>query len=288
MLRGMKIVISGQSGFIGTKLTAWFTAKGHTVVGVGRADFAKGPYYLASIISGSDFLINLAGAPLVRRWTRSYSKKIWDSRIITTRLLSDAIAGCKQRPKAFISISGIGIYDSEGVHTETENELDEGFIGILCQRWEEEALRSRIHCNTYIIRTGVILGRDGGALPLMSLPFKWFVGGKIGSGNQIISWIHINDFARALELIMGKLPEQNIFNLTSPSPVSNKEFSSILAKTLGRPNLIPVPGFALKLLFGEGATMVLNGQYAIPKNLMNEGFIFQFPDLERAMGDLLG
>ncbi len=283
----MNIAISGHTGFIGSHLKDHFTARGHQITGIGREDFKKGTGHLASLISGTDYLINLAGAPIIKRWTRSYSKKLWNSRILTTRALTDAVAEAPERPKAFFSASGVDIYAPEGVHTEENNQYDEDFLGILCQRWEEEALRARIHCPVYIIRTGVILGKDGGALPQMALPFKLFVGGKLGNGKQMTSWLHIQDYLKAVEFLMEKRPKVNIFNFTTPGPVSNAEFSSVLAQTLHRPNLFRVPGFALRLLYGEASVVLLKGHHVLPKNLQDEGFTFHFPDLKSALEDLL-
>ncbi len=283
----MKIGISGHTGFIGTSLKEFFTAQGHEIIGIGREDFKKGTGHLAALISGTDILINLAGAPIIKRWTKSYSKQLWDSRILTTRALTEAIAESPERPKGFFSASGVNIYNDSRIQTEKENQLSDDFLGILCQRWEEEALKARIHCRTYVLRFGVVLGKDGGALPKMSLPFNLFVGGKISTGKQMISWIHINDFVRAIDMLIHTLPDQNVFNFTSPKPVSNAEFSSVLAKTLGRPNLIPVPAFALKLLFGEGAVVLLEGVNVLPENLLTEGFVFRFPEIEATLEDLL-
>lgn len=283
----MNIAISGHTGFIGTKLKEFFTASGHKITGIGREDFAKGSSHLAGLIEGQDVLINLAGAPIVKRWTKSYSKTLWDSRIITTRLLTDAIAETRERPKAFFSSSAIGYYAHGETHTEEKHNVDEGFLGILCQRWEEEALRARIHCNTYIIRTGVVLGKEGGALPRMALPFRLFAGGKIGSGNQVLSWIHMEDFANALQMLMEKMPEVNIFNFTAPNPESNKEFSKQIAQVLSKPNFFTVPPFMLRMIFGEGATTLIHGQTVLPKNLQDLGYKFQFPQLKSALEDLL-
>lgn len=283
----MKIVIAGQTGFIGQNLTTYFLQKGYEVSGIGRKDFERGVSHLASVISGADVLVNLAGAPIIKRWTKSYSKKLWDSRIVTTRQLTDAIAESTERPKAFFSASAVGIYDGQGVHTENKFVFDNDFLGLLCQRWEEESQRARIHTATYNIRIGIVLGKDGGALPQMAMPFKLFVGGKLGNGRQMTSWIHIKDFVKALDFLIMKLPEKNVFNFTAPAPVSNAEFSSVLARKLNRPNLFAVPGFAIKLLFGEGSVALLNGQNVLPENLLIEGFEFEFPELDKALEDLL-
>ncbi len=283
----MKIVISGKTGFIGKNLTSYFSKKGYEVSGIGRTDFEKGISHLATLISGSDVLINLAGAPIIKRWTKSYSKKLWDSRIITTRQLTDAIAVTHEKPKAFFSASAVGIYDRHGINTEEKNTFDNDFLGLLCQKWEEESQRARIHSATYNIRIGIVLGKNGGALPQMALPFKLFVGGKLGNGHQMTSWIHIKDFVKAMDFLIMKLPDKKVFNFTAPFPVSNAEFSSVLARKLNRPNLLAVPGLAIKLLFGEGSVALLNGQNVIPENLLNEGFQFEFPALDKALEDLL-
>jgi uncharacterized protein len=284
----MRIVISGKTGFIGSKITTWFLSRGYEVTAIGRSDFAKGSNHLSGLISGSDFVINLAGAPIIKRWTKSYSKKLWDSRIVTTHLLTDAIGTSNPKPRAFFSASVIGIYAEEGIQTEEQNRYDDDFLGILCQRWEEEALKARILCPVYIMRIGIVLGREGGALPKMALPFKMFVGGKIGSGRQITSWIHIDDFIGALNHIMERLPEESVFNFTAPNPVSNAEFSSVLARTLERPNFFSVPSFALRFLYGDGAVALLNGQHVLPERLLNDGFTFTYPKLDSALHNLLG
>ncbi|MBW6480396.1 MAG: TIGR01777 family oxidoreductase [Bacteroidales bacterium] len=283
----MRIAISGHTGFIGSELTKFFSKKGYEVTGIGRKDFNRGPGHLAQMIESHDFLINLAGAPIIKRWTRKYSRLLWTSRIDTTALLREALAQCQERPGAFFSSSAVGIYSPEGIHTENKNRLDNDFLGLLCLSWEEEASKARVFCPTYIIRTGIILGNSGGALPQMALPFKLFAGGKIGNGKQMISWMHIKDYAEALHMLMQSLPEQEVFNFTAPNPVSNAEFSSVLAKTLHRPNYLPVPPFALKLLFGEGSVALLSGQNVLPENLQKAGYKFQFPEISDALKNLL-
>ncbi len=283
----MRIAITGHTGFIGSELKKYFSEKGYEITGIGRNDFKRGSGHLAGKIEGHDFLINLAGAPIIKRWTRRYSRLLWTSRIETTRQLREAIGTCSNPPKAFFSASGVDIYASGSTHTESNNELSNDFLGLLCQNWEEEALKTRISCPTYIIRTGVILGESGGALPKMSLPFKLFVGGKIGNGKQIISWMHIRDYADALHMLMQTLPEKEIFNFTTPGPVSNAEFSSVLAKALNRPNFFMVPPFALRLLFGRGAVILLTGRKVLPENLQKAGFTFQLPEISGALQNLL-
>jgi uncharacterized protein len=283
----MKIVISGKTGFIGSRMAARFGGAGHTVQGLSREDFKKGEGHLASIISGCDVLINLAGAPIIKKWTRSYCRELWDSRILTTRQLTDAMAACEEKPHTFISASAVGFYANNGIHTEENFIHNEDFLGILCQRWEEEASRARIHCRTYIMRLGIAMGKQGGALPQMVKPFRMYAGGKIGSGEQMISWIHIEDLLRAVEFIFTKRPDRNVFNLTAPHPVSNADLTRIIARTLNKPAVFTMPATALRILYGEGAVTLLEGQHVLPENLQKEGFTFLFPYPEDAMVDLL-
>jgi len=284
----MKIVISGKTGFIGSKLTEYFSAKGYNVTGIARNDLKSGVNHIRRIIDGADVLINLAGAPVAKRWTRSYSRVLWNSRIETTRLISEAIMTSENPPGIFLSASAVGYYSENGTHTEQQNMPSGDFLGILCERWEEEALRARLRTEVKIIRIGVVLAKEGGALPRMAFPFRLFAGGPIGKGSQIISWIHINDLLKAIDHIITKQSVNQVYNFTSPAPVSNLVFSSQLGRVLNRPNYLPVPAFALRLLFGEGAVVLLSGQNAIPESLINEGFQFQFPDINSALTDLLG
>ena len=283
----MRIAIAGHTGFIGSELKTYFNERGYEITGIGRDDFSKGNTHLASMIEGQDFLINLAGAPIIKRWTRRYSRILWRSRIDTTIQLREAIGLCRERPKAFFSSSAVGIYSSEGIHTESENKLDNDFLGLLCQNWEEEALKAKIFCPTYIIRTGIILGKSGGALPQMALPFKLFVGGKIGSGKQIIPWMHINDYAEALNMLINNMPDESVFNFTAPHPVSNAEFSKEMAGVMKRPGFFTVPPFMLKIIFGRGSVVLLSGQNVLPENLQKQGYEFRYPQIKEALADLL-
>lgn len=281
----MNIAITGHTGFIGSKLKSYFEDKGHNITGIGRSDFTNGN--LSTLLNGQDVVINLAGAPILKRWTRSYSREIWNSRITTTHLLVDAFGQLPVKPKIFISASGVNIYNEKGIHAEDSPSLDMNFLGTLCQEWEREALKAKVMINTYIIRLGVVLGRDGGALVQLARPFRLGAGGKIGSGEQMFSWIHISDLISALDMIIEKRPDETVFNMTAPQPVSNATLSTTIAKVLNKPNFLTIPPFALKILYGEGATVILSGQHVIPENLVNSGYVFKFPEIEKALEDLL-
>jgi uncharacterized protein (TIGR01777 family) len=279
--------MSGKSGFIGKNLQEYFNKGGHEVTGISRYDFKQGSAHISSLLENKDVLINLAGAPIIKRWTRKYCRELWNSRIETTKSLVEALSITNEKPEIFISSSAIGIYNDRNVHTEESDDYDNEFLGTLTRRWEEEAMRARLFANTFIIRTGIVLGNNGGALPKMSLPFKLGVGGKIASGKQMISWIHITDFQRAIEWIITNRPEDKIFNMTAPNPANNAEFSKTLGNVLNRPSIIPVPAFALRLLYGQGADTLISGQNVLPENLQKNGFTFHYPTLEPALKDLL-
>lgn len=284
----MKIIITGLTGFVGTELKQYFSAKNYTVTGIGRGDYGMGVQHLAELISGHDVLINLAGAPIIKRWTQKYREELWESRVETTRQLQEALTLCKAPPEVFISASGVNVYTGRGTHTESGTLHGDDFLSSLCLAWEEQAMKAQSISKTYIIRTGVVLGKNGGALPQMVLPFKLFVGGKIGNGQQVLSWIHIADYMDALHKLMQDKPDRQVFNFCSPFPVSNAEFSRQLARALRRPNFFTVPAFVLKLLYGEGAVVILEGQTVLPANLEKEGFTFEYPRMKQALENLLG
>jgi uncharacterized protein len=283
----MKIVISGANGFIGRNLKGVMQRKGWEVIPLTRGDFDKGTGHLARKISGSDVVINLAGAPIVHRWSEDYKRELHDSRIITTQRLVDAMAVSADIPELFISTSAIGIYATEGRHTESEYIPAGNFIGKLCADWEVEAKAAEILTRTVIFRLGIVLADDGGALPKMMLPFKLGVGGKIGSGKQGFSWIHIDDLMAAYFFVIENSAVTGILNLTSPEPCDNLTFTRTIAQLLHRPAFFPVPAFVLKLIYGEGAIAVTGGQVALPGRLLKAGFQYKFPMLESAIKDII-
>ena len=283
----MKIAIAGHTGFIGSELKKYYSSKDHEILQIGREDFAKGKDHLAEILSGADVLINLVGAPVIKRWTKSYMKELWDSRILTTKALVEAIMQASPKPRFFFSHSGVHIYATTGTHTEDSENFDQKFLATLCQRWEQEALHAKYFCQTYVLRVGMILGTNGGALPQLVRPFKLGAGGKIGDGKQMVSWMHINDYLEAIDFILKKAPDEPVFNFTTPDPVSNAVLSKTLAEVLNRPNFFTVPPIALKILYGDGASLILSGQEVIPRNLQALGFSFRFPQIQEALEDLL-
>ena len=304
----MRIVVTGGTGFIGGKLVQELLHRNHTVVLLTR-NLAHRPSHpegkgvlialpwdgrtmgrWASEIDGADAIINLAGEPIAAgRWSKARKTRIEKSRIDATRTIVDAIHRSQQKPKVLISGSAVGYYGNVRSGEATEDgSASNDFLGRLCVRWEEEATKATMDSvRVVLLRTGIVLAGDGGALPRMIMPFKFFAGGPIGSGKQWMPWIHRDDEIRA---IIFALENENIsgpINLAAPAPVTMKEFATTLGQVLHRPSWAPVPGFVLKGVLGEMSEMLLTGQRAVPKKLCDTGFTFTFSTLRDALNAIL-
>jgi uncharacterized protein (TIGR01777 family) len=239
-----------------------------------------------SALDGADAVVHLAGESIAgRRWTAAQKARIEHSRVDTTRALVDAIGQASRAPRLLLSGSAIGYYGSRGDEVLTEDSAPgSGFLAQVALRWEEEAARAASGRTRVVrLRTGVVLANDGGAFPRMRLPFRFSVGGKLGSGTQYLSWIHHHDWqALVHRLIRGDV--EGPVNLVAPSPVTNAEFTRTLARVLGRPALLPVPSFTLKLLLGEMAEpLLLASQRVLPARALAAGFTFRYANLEDAL-----
>jgi uncharacterized protein len=283
----MVIALTGAGGFIGKQLSSYLKSRGNEMPSLPRVNEDTSPAILAEALSGVDVVINLAGAPIVSRWTKEYKKMVFDSRIITTRKIVEAINLLEKKPELFISASAVGIYAPEGEQTEFKFEMADDYLAEICSSWEKEAKNAVPFTRVAIIRLGIVLGKDGGALQRMLPLFKLGVGGKIASGRQGFSWMHITDLVRAVQFIIENPKVSGEFNFTAPEVVTNEKFTKVLAGILNRPALFAVPAFALKLIFGEGAIAVTGGQFAPPKHLTDEGFQFSFPELKGALTDIV-
>jgi len=280
------IAMSGASGFVGTYLRKSFEQRGWSVQPLGRNDFQLTAEELAEKIEGADVIVNLAGAPVIQRWTDEYKKTMYNSRVKITKSLVEACAQMKTKPQVFISTSAVGYYAAGGPHTEKKYKQDEGFLGSLAQDWEREARKAEtMGIRTMIFRFGIVLGSGGGALEQMITPFKLGLGGTIGDGTQPFPWIHISDLSRAYVEAIDDESYNGIYNLTSPETTTNKGLTKALGTALGRPTLLPVPTFVLRLKFGEGAQALASGQEVIPERLLKHGFQFQFKDIEKAVSN---
>lgn len=277
----MKIAISGGTGFVGTALYKELQ-KEHNIVLITRDDFNQNR--LSEIIKNCNAIINLAGAPISKKWTKEYKKELLNSRIETTKALIEAMKTTK--PQIFISTSAIGIYKN-GYSGGEENAIyNDNFLGALAKTWEEEALKAeKYNIKTTIFRFGVVLGKNGGALNQMEIPFKLGLGGSIGDGKNMMSWISLKDVVSAIKFALSG-HTNGIYNLTSPNPISNKNFSMILADTFNKPMFLSIPTFILKLKFGEGSVVMTDSLEIYPNKLLNENFVFKYPTLKECLDNI--
>lgn len=294
-----KILITGGSGFIGQHLIPELLGRGWQVEVLSRdADKAAGvlPQAVRIIESLSEAsepnaIINLAGENLAgKRWTQAQKTEMRQSRLRITRSLIDFIAACQQRPSTLISGSAVGVYGARGDQILTEQaEAGDEFQAHLCLDWEKEAWRAHQEYGVRVclIRTGIVLDANQGALAQMKTPFKLGLGGHMGSGQQYMSWIHRRDEINAILFLLDNSQCQGPYNLTAPEPVTNRQFTDQLAQALSRPSFAWVPGPVLKLMLGEMARLVLTGQRVKPEKLQQAGFQFDFTQLEAALADLL-
>ncbi len=282
------IAMSGASGFVGSNMCREFKKNGWEIIALGRKEFALPTEELAKRLQGVDVIVNLAGAPVISRWSEEYKKVLYESRVTLTRKLVSACKLLAKPPQLFLSTSAIGCYSATGTHTEDDNTLADDFLGHLTRDWEQEAFRAKeFGCRTAIFRFGVVLGQGGGALAKMLLPFKLGIGGTIGNGRQPFSWIHIKDLTRAFEAAITDSTYEGIYNMTAPHPTTNLGLTKTLGRALSRPTIFPVPEFVLRLLYGEGAQVLTSGQTVIPQRLLDNGFQFDFPSIEEAVADCL-
>ena len=278
----MNITISGASGFIGRHLLKSLAEAGHSL----RALSRHAPP--AESLREADVVIHLAGEPLAQRWTAEAKQRIRESRVTGTRHLVEALATFPRRPQALICASAIGYYGSRGDEVLTESSAPgSGFLPELCVAWEREAQAAEAFGLRVVrMRTGLVLHAHGGALVRMLPPFRMGVGGRLGSGRQWMSWIHLEDLAALFQLAVEN-PVRGPLNGVAPNPVTNSDFTRELARALRRPAVFPVPEFALRLRFGEMADVLLASQRVAPRAAQAAGFRFRFPQLAPALADLL-
>lgn len=297
----MKILITGATGLIGSALCKLLADK-HELIALTR-NINKAKNTLPNSIDVLDNLedlnfddldavINLAGEPIAdKRWSAQQKQRIFQSRLGITEQIVTKINASDAPPKVFISGSAIGFYGrqpAENVITESYSSTYPEFSHQLCKQWEELALQAQSpDVRVCLLRTGIVLSKQGGALDKMLPPFKLGLGGKMASGKQMMSWIHIDDMINAIVFLLDEPNAHGAFNLTAPEPVSNTNFTQILAKTLNRPALFPMPEFVLKLLFGEMSDLLIYGQNVIPEKLEQQGFKFKFETLDTALNEVL-
>jgi uncharacterized protein (TIGR01777 family) len=298
----MNITLTGATGFVGGRLTRTLLDAGHSIHALARSRPANLPQSVQfsewrsgeaepppESLAGADAVIHLAGEPVAQRWTPEAKQRIRSSRVDGTRHLVNALSTQSRRPQVLISASAIGIYGSRGDEILTEgSSVGDDFLAQVVVDWEKAAvLAEALGIRVVRLRLGVVLGSDGGALAKMLPPFRLGVGGRLGSGRQWTSWIHIDDVIGLMLLALTNTGVRGALNATAPRPVTNREFTKELAAALHRPAIFPVPQLALKLLFGEMASVVLGSQRVMPEAAQRAGFVFQHPELGAALRRLL-
>lgn len=296
----MHILINGGTGFIGSKLCEHFVDSGYKVDVLTRSvrnetNTPKRIKLLTDLNHSEriyDVIINLSGEPLNKhRWNNSIKRTILDSRVQSTQKIIDYIKKCHEKPKLLISGSAIGFYghSSDQIFTEDSPPATNEFIHEVCADWEEKAREaSNFGVRVCILRTGIVLGKDGGALAEMLLPFKFGLGAQLGDGTQWMSWVHMDDVVRIIDFLIHEPCAEGAYNMTAPTSVTNAEFVDTLASVLHRPRFIALPNFTVNLLFGEmGKALLLQGQNVIPARVLKAGYIFKFPTLREALQDIV-
>ncbi|WP_082234841.1 TIGR01777 family oxidoreductase [Halobacillus massiliensis] len=299
----MNIVISGGTGFAGSQLTQSLVKQGHHVYILTRnpdkhhdtdktthVGWLKEEFSPWEELSNVDAIINLAGESLNSgRWTDEKKKSIMNSRIDATESILEIIRKLDHRPEVLVNASAVGFYGFSKTKTFTEEttEPGRGFLADVVIEWEKRAAKAKeLGVRTAFIRFGIILGEEG-ALPKMVLPYKLMAGGNIGSGEQWVSWIHVDDVVGLIEFAIKNKEVQGPLNGTAPHPQRNKDFGKTIGDVLNRPHWLPVPGFALKAALGDMSSLLLEGQSVIPKKAMEMGYEFKFPELQQALESIL-
>lgn len=287
----MKVVLAGGSGFLGSALNDALRARGDETIVLSRRSHVRwepngsiGPW--AVVVDGADAIVNLAGEPLPeRRWTRAHKQRLFDSRVLATRSLVDAVRAASRKPRVFVSASGVGFYPDSADIVDESSPAGAGFMSQLCVAWESEAGQIESDQTRVVrLRTGVVLHRDGGALQKMLLPFKLGIGGPIGSGRQWWAWLHRDDWVRMTLWAIDTHAVRGAINVCAPEPAQNRDITRALGRALRRPAILPAPAFALRLVFGEMADeMLLASQRAIPRRARELGLAWKYPELDAAM-----
>ncbi|MSX03168.1 MAG: TIGR01777 family protein [Actinobacteria bacterium] len=299
----MKITVTGATGLIGTRLVEALKARGDEVTVLSRSPerasaalgveaFAWDPVSGAppvEAVAGRDAVVHLAGEPVAQRWNAKTKQAIHDSRELGTRNLVEALAAADPRPTTLVSSSAVGYYGKHGDDLVTEETAaGRDFLAEVCVAWENEATKAQsLGVRVVLIRTGVVLDATGGALKTMLPPFKAGVGGAVAGGKQYMPWIHVDDIVGLYLAALDSADWSGPVNGTAPEPVTNAEFSKALGKALKRPAVFPVPGFAIRALYGEMAEIVTEGQRAVPRVAQANGYEYQHPDLTEALRSAL-
>lgn len=298
----MRVAITGGTGFIGSALTKALLARNDEVWiisrhspkerseqaglhGVTWVELSVNP----SLLDGIDVIVNLAGESINQRWTNAAKQRVLNSRLTAAAHIAELLQSLPNKPRLVINASGISAYgiSENGLFDETSPTAVTDFLSDVVQKWEQAA--NAIQAERLVkLRVGVVLDNKGGAFPLMAMPYRLFGGGRIGSGKQWLSWIHLQDMVRLILFIIDNEHISGPVNASSPEPVTNQTFGKAIGKAMGRPHWFPVPAFLMRTLFGEMSTLLLDGQRAIPRKALDNGFTFLYPTVDSAMQELLG
>jgi len=285
----VKISITGISGYLGQLVSEGLKNQGHQVFGIKRQLLYGPPELLSKEIEESEIIINLAGAPILQRWTPKNKQSIYESRVKTTQNLVQAIRILpkEKQPRKFISASAIGIYQSGLSHDESSTHFDTGFVGQVVTSWENATAGLPPSVEKIIFRIGLVLGKDAKTITNLLLPFRLGLGATIGNGQQPFPFIHEKDMVRVFLWTVEEYRSGGIFNLVAPQKITNKQFTKELAKQLHRPAFLFIPGVFLKLAFGKAATILVNSPEVEPVQLIKSGFKFNYPSIEDALMDIV-
>lgn len=298
----MKIAITGGSGFVGQELVKHLQQNGHEIIILTRKNnhFTNGIQYIQwlskdsapeNYLEGVEAIVNLAGTSLNKgRWTEKHKKEIYESRISATNEVIRLLKILKSPPRVLVNASAIGVYPTSSATTYTEKSAENAndFLAKTVQDWEQSAIAAKnLGVRVVLARFGVILGNNAGALPMMVMPYKFYIGGTVGTGSQWVSWVHVVDVIKAIIYAIQNEKLDGIINVTSPNPVRMKNFGKMIASVTNRPHWLPVPAFMLKLALGKKSQLVLDGQRVLPKVLLTSDFQFQYPTLKNAFENLL-
>lgn len=299
----MKVLISGGTGLIGSALTRSLMENNGKITLISRSPDKVNPLLnpipwdidrISQEIESTDIVINLAGAsiagssPLSMRWTAKRKSLIRNSRIQAGKTIQKAIQNATRKPELLIQASAIGYYGNQGDQPATEfSPPGDDFLADVCQVWEDSTSGvEELGVRRIVSRLGLVLSRDGGLLPLLTLPYRFYLGGPLGKGQQPMSWIHIDDIVRSFHYFINEGSTQGIYNLTAPIPVQNQVFSTALASSIDRPGWLRIPTTAIKFLLGEASTLATDGREVLPHRLLESGYEFLFSNIDNALNNL--
>lgn len=283
----MRVAICGANGFIGTEISRVLVNSGYEVVRIGREHF-KDSVVLSNSLMGCEVVINLCGAPIVKKWDEIYKHELYVSRVETTKKLIKEISLLNKKPSLFLSASAVGIYEENLVHEDDSQIYGTSYLALLAKEWESEAKKAeKLGLRSVVFRLGVVLGKNGGAIEEAKLAFKIGLGAIPGDGKQPFSWIHIDDVVNVFKKTIEGENMYGIYNLVAPESVSMKTFMTSFGKIIGRPAWLNIPEAMMKIRYGEGAESLLKGSFVVPTRLEKNGYSFKYGHLDDALKSVL-